>query len=142
MEVSAGFDLSSVQNDQVIRSANHFHIVTDHNDGFSCHKIHQRFHDFVLADHIDTGSGLVHNQNLGSLQNHAGDGNTLHFAAGVLVVKTADLGVKTVLFFLNEIAGLGFLCRIYQFFLSKRPVDTVGDVLADGALNDLIALDR
>ena len=113
--------------------------VRDHKRGAPVRQAGERLLYRVLALVVERTRGLVQHKNLGILEEHACDGDTLLLAAGETRTALAHLGLVARRQALDEAVDVGEPGRFHD--LLERGVGTsVCDVLADGAVEEVDVL--
>ena len=99
------------QHHHLIRTGYGAHPVGDDEDGFVFNKPGQSLLNGSFVFHVQTGGGLVHQDNGRILQEGAGDGDALTLAAGKSAAVLADVGVSLVRQLLGKFIAVCHLCR-------------------------------
>ena len=130
-----GGDAAVFEHDGAGGAANGGEPVRDDDDGATLHEVAERDLDERFALGVESGGGFVEDEDGGVLQDGAGDGDALAFAAGEAEALFADDGVVALRHAQDEVVGEGVAGGLYDLFGGNIGL-AVGDVVAHGVVEE------
>ena len=139
--VVALFDQLPVVEDENLRGvADGGEAVDYHQHGFVLHQRRQRAHQERFVFGIGKGGGFVENQHRTVLQDGAGDGDALAFAAGKFAADIADAGLVALRHCHDEVVATCSAGGSFDFGVCGVSF-AEADVVADGVVKEVHVLE-
>ncbi len=123
------------QNNDAIRIVDGAQTVRDGDYRAPFHQAFQRFHHHALGFRVESGSGLIQNEDGIIANDCARDSDALPLAAGKCVAALTHQRVVPMRHARDELIHVRELCRIHDLFLGRARV-AIGNVVAHGSLKE------
>ena len=139
----AGFDnLTVLQDHNLVCIGDGAHAVGDDDDGLVLHEFRNALLNLGFVFDVEACGGFVKKYDGSVLEDGAGDGDSLAFAAGECIAVFADDGVVTLRELLDKVIAVGELCCSQNFFVGGVAL-TDANVIADGGVeqHDILEYD-
>ena len=132
----AGFDnLTVLQDHNLVCIGDGAHAVGDDDDGLVLHEFRNALLNLGFVFDVEACGGFVEEHDGGVLEDGAGDGDSLAFAAGECIAVFTDDCVVTLRELLDKVVAVCKFCGSQNFFVGGIAF-TDADVVTDGCVEE------